>query len=156
MSNWKEQLLQAEWQDSYDTMTDEQKKMVNLLVVRALRYPADDQISELEALVKKLRVTFPWHRGDEGSPDVPVLQPRYDALRARVAELEQTVAWQTRRLEVDSHYLPFVREYYWYEPTRGPVIYAYEANRLEQRLQDTEDELRRLKAIHPSHFDGRI
>lgn len=37
-----------------------------------------------------------WHRGDEGSPDVPVLQPRYDALRAERDALTDMAA-QTER-----------------------------------------------------------
>lgn len=45
-----------------------------------------DEIERLANLLNKVA----WHRGDEGLPDVPVLQPRYDALRQRVIALEES------------------------------------------------------------------
>ena len=88
IKHWREQLLLDEWRETYDAMTDDQKRIVRL----ALRYPSGKEIEELEQKYESLKSKFPWHRGDEGLPDVPVLQPRYDALRARVDKLEQDLA----------------------------------------------------------------
>ena len=149
VDHWREQLLLDEWRETYDAMTDEQKKIVRL----ALRYPSGKEIDELGRQVVGLgqdlaavRSIFPWHRGDEGSPDVPVLQPRYDRLRKRVEELEEITKWKLHRMASDTDYLPFVDEHYWYEPERGPVVYAGEANLLERRIVELESRIELLES----------
>lgn len=48
------------------------------------------QVTRLTQDLAELKRVFPWHRTtDRTSPDVPVLQPRYDALREEVARLTQ-------------------------------------------------------------------
>lgn len=202
---WREQLLLDEWREIYDSMSDDQKKIVRL----ALGYPSGNEVEKLESHIAELeqdlarvRDIFPWHRGDEGYPDVPVLQSRYDALRervreleyeagytrpidpgdssypnpvevaaclrncqedlmtearfvlwqgreldrlqSRVEELENITSWKQQRMASDTGYLPFVEAHYWYEPERGPVIYAGEANHLEKKWMDALEKVANL------------
>lgn len=46
------------------------------------------------AEIERLRAVIPWDR-TEGLPDVPVLQPRYDALKARAEAAESALASET-------------------------------------------------------------
>lgn len=67
---------------------------MNIVLEQAKKDMAEDGVCDVGALMDEVeRLTdllnkIAWHRGDEGLPDVPVLQPRYDALRQRVQELE--------------------------------------------------------------------
>jgi len=109
-------------------------------------------IETLKQELARIRDLFPWHRGDEGAPDVPVLQPRYDALRQRVVELETELSNKEDALIMAANAAD----------RRGSKLKAAEdkitelehgANLLEQKLVDVQKELSLVKEA--TSFDYR-
>lgn len=72
-----------------------------------------------------------------------VAQLKADLARetARGLELESITSWKHQTSTSGITYLPFVEEHYWYEPERGPVIFAGEANLLEEQYMKALDKL---------------
>lgn len=80
-------------------------------------------VAERDAAVRRLAsitAKFPWHRGEEGLPDVPVLQERYDTLRARLAACEKIV-------EAAQAYEKWMGKWHDYTKTTGDVPHKVEA-----------------------------